>query len=524
MHKETKLILKLLVVLLLVLSYETQAQNSTVNPNGYNVFYFENGNKSSEGTLKNGQPEGYWKNYYESGVLKSEGNRLNGQLDSIWKFYNEEGILREEISYRNDQKNGVTNNYNREGFLVSSTPYKNNKRQGIGFTYYTNGGMHTETIYENGSENGISYEFSPTGEIIGIKVFQNGILTQQEVINRKNSTGEKIGLWKEFYDDRVVKLEGRYSQGKKNGYWKKYSPKGQLVETLKYEKGELIKDAEELTSLDIQQQFYPDSDGKVRFRGSYRKGLAQGTHIWYNLEGEIDSTKIFKEGKLIASGKMDAQGLKQGFWKEFYFPGGELKAEGEYEDGYKIRLWKFYYDDSKIEETGTYGDKEKLVGTWKWYYNNGQALRIEDYKNGKEDGLSTEYNDTGKVVARGEFVNGLEEGDWFYEIGDHLEEGRYEYGLKQGVWKHTYLDNNQLRFEGEFYDDSPQGKHVWYYDNGQKMLEGEYISGIKDGIWKRYYKDGTIMITIEYESGVEVKVDGYKLKFEEKSGDNNGDS
>ena len=152
-----------------------------------------------------------------------------------------------------------------------------------------------------------------------------------------------------------------------------------------------------------------------------------------------------------------------------------------------------------------------------WYFENGQILKEESYKGGKEEGWSIEYNDTGKVILRGEYVNGLPEGDWFYEIGDHLEEGKYEYGLKQGTWKHTYLSNGQLRFKGEFFDDAPQGKHVWYFDNGNKMLEGEYISGIKDGEWRRYYSDGTIMMTIEYESGTETKVDGSKLKFKVSS-------
>jgi uncharacterized protein len=511
-----KYTLQILVLCLLVLNHETQAQNSSVDPNGYNIFYFENGQKSSEGNLKNGQPEGYWKNYFESGVLKSEGNRQNGKLDSIWKFYSEEGILREEISFKNDLKSGVTNNYNTEGFLIASTPFKENKKQGLGFTYFTNGGVSTETIYANGAENGTSYEFAPTGEIIGIRVYQNGILTQQEAINRKNGRGERIGLWKEFYEDRTVKLEGRYSGGKKNGYWKEYSPKSKLVQTYKYLNGELVENAEELTNLDIKQQYYPGSDGKVSFRGSYRKGLAQGTHLWYDKNGQIDSSKIYTKGKLVAQGKMDAQGLRQGFWKEFYYPDGELKAEGEYKNGYRFKVWKFYYEDGKLQESGSYGQKEKLEGKWKWFYENGQILLVEDYKNGKEDGISIEYNDTGKVVAQGEYVNGLEEGEWFYEIGDHLEEGRYEYGLKQGVWKHTYVTTREVRFEGEFYDDLPQGKHVWYYDTGIKRLEGEYISGIKDGLWRRFDKEGSILISIDYQSGNEVKVDGYKLKFEEK--------
>ena len=44
------------------------------------------------------------------------------------------------------------------------------------------------------------------------------------------------------------------------------------------------------------------------------------------------------------------------------------------------------------------------------------------------------------------------------------------------------------------------------------MLEGKYVSGIKAGEWTRYYEDGTTMISIEYSSGREVKVDGVRVK------------
>ena len=40
-----------------------------IDPNGYNVFYYPNGQKSSEGLLKDGQPEGWWRSYNEQGVL-----------------------------------------------------------------------------------------------------------------------------------------------------------------------------------------------------------------------------------------------------------------------------------------------------------------------------------------------------------------------------------------------------------------------------------------------------------------------
>ncbi len=67
------------------------------NPNGYNTFFYDNGSKSSEGTMRDGKADGYWKNYYKNGKVKIEGNRKNFQLDSLWKFYSEKGKLLNQL-------------------------------------------------------------------------------------------------------------------------------------------------------------------------------------------------------------------------------------------------------------------------------------------------------------------------------------------------------------------------------------------------------------------------------------------
>ena len=86
------------------------AQNE-IDPNGYNQFFYENGQLSSEGNMRDGEPDGYWKNYYPNGVIKSEGNRLNYELDSIWRFYEEEGKIILEITYKSGKKNGFRTTY-----------------------------------------------------------------------------------------------------------------------------------------------------------------------------------------------------------------------------------------------------------------------------------------------------------------------------------------------------------------------------------------------------------------------------
>jgi len=479
------------------------------DPNGYNKFYHANGEISSEGTLKNGKPEGYWRNYFESGVLKSEGNRLNHLLDSTWKFYSEDGILREEITYLAGKRNGKTVQYSQEGFKIAEMPYVDDVKEGIVFTYHNNGAEETETPFEKGKENGAAYEFNEKGDIIALMTYQNGFLIRQENINRRDRDGNRTGPWKEFYEDRVVHLEGSYKNDLKNGYWKEYSPKGLLLQTLKYDMGELVTDALELADLEFETEYH--SSGGLSFRGTYRNGQPHGVHTWYDAQGNITGTKVFQDGAMIAEGLMDADGKRQGPWKEYYIT-SELKAEGKYKDGYRVEEWKYYFKSGQLEQTGNYGGKERPQGKWVWYYENGQLLREESFRNGREDGWLIEYSDTGKVITRGEFVDGREEGEWMIEIGDHLEEGVYQDGYKQGVWVHTYTSNGKVRFEGEYFDGIEIGKHVWYYDNGRKMLEGKYLNGIQEGPWNRYDSEGNIILSIEYNQGKEERVDGYKFK------------
>ncbi|RLC26119.1 MAG: hypothetical protein DRH21_02995, partial [Deltaproteobacteria bacterium] len=78
---------RIILLLIFLFSFLGLTAQNVVDPNGYNKFYYENGQLSSEGTMRDGEPDGYWKTYYENGVVKSEGDRKDFKLDSIWTFY-----------------------------------------------------------------------------------------------------------------------------------------------------------------------------------------------------------------------------------------------------------------------------------------------------------------------------------------------------------------------------------------------------------------------------------------------------
>jgi uncharacterized protein len=480
---------------------------------GFQKFFYPTGVISSEGMMKNGKPDGYWKSYFENGKLKSEGNRKNFEIDSTWKFYNEEGKLILEVNYKYGKKNGLKISYLDKETIKEN--FINDVKEGYTRNYYKNGVLKMEIPFVKGLEQGLGKEYSADGNIITIIEYKKGFIVDRMKINRYDQNNHKQGKWYTFYDNGNVKTEGIYKDDKKNGYFKEYTENGDLISVAKFINDKKQEDAEEITKLDVENEYYPD--GKLKASGTYRNGIPEGIRREYNKEGEIERSFIYKKGYVIGEGIVKEDGTKEGHWKEYY-SNGTLQSEGDYKEGKPVGEWKYFYPDNKQEQTGKFTNSGKKTGTWKWYFENGQLMTEEEYKNGVKEGMHTEYDESGKVVEEGEYLNGAEEGPWFTISGDYFERGTYRDGLKNGKWTSLYLvmkDNKTdsiLSFSGNFIDDYPDGKHVYYWENGKIKDEGNYITGKKDGDWFKYNSDGTLFLTITYQNGSEVRYDGVKVK------------
>ncbi|MBN8701472.1 MAG: toxin-antitoxin system YwqK family antitoxin [Bacteroidetes bacterium] len=495
-----------LILLTFVCSYGQQTETGASE---FKIYYYADGKKSSEGTLRQGKPDGYWKTYFPNGKVKSEGNRENFVLDSLWKFYNEDGILTLEYYYENGKKTGEKKTYDsKTGKLLSIENFKEDVKQNFSFNYHSNGKIKDKIPFVDGKENGNAFEYDTLGNIITLTEYKLGFTRKSERINRKDRDGLKQGVWKDFYDNGNLKNEGRYLNDKKDGYFKDYALNGSLLKVEKYTNGKLQEDAPELKKVDIFTEYHPT--GKLKFTGGYKDGVPEGVHRDYNDSGLIVSSKIYSDGVIIAEGIMDEKGNQQGIWKE-YHTNGKIKAQGEYKDAKRVGEWVFYHPNGKVEQKGKYDKKGKAQGLWKWYYESGNLLREENYVNDKLEGNMIEYSDSGKVITKGEYLDGLKEGTWVYEMGDYREEGAYKADKRDGEWKHFYT-NGKLRFEGKFIDGSADGKHKYYHSNGKLMQEGKYIMGNKDGEWVFKDATGLLLLTITYVNDIEIKFDGVKVK------------
>ena len=510
-------------------------KSQVTNPNGYNIFYYENGTKSSEGTMREGKADGYWKNYYKNGVLKIEGNRKNFALDSIWKFYNDKAKITKEVNYLEGKKNGFTISYDTNQLVSSKETFINDIKQGNSFWYYPSGKTKQVTPYVKGKPDGYSYEFSEDSTIISIIKYQGGILANIERINRKDEQGKKQGLFKDFYEDGKLKEEKKYKDDLIDGYVKTYDKKGNLSNTEKFNNGNKVKNAPELAKLDVYKDFY--EDGTLKYEGGYINGMPVGTHYHYKQKFFCDSLPVarddtssvmikkivcrnravpdsaitFNEGIKIEYGAVDSLRNKIGIWSE-YHNSGEFRGKGLYANDKRIGDWIFYYPNEKVEQRGKYDKKGRAQGEWKWFYENGSLLREEIYLDNLRNGIMIEYTEDGKIITKGEYSDDMQEGIWFYETPEYKEIGKYVNDKPDSLWKRFYMPKEKLRFEGRFLNGDEDGKHTWFWENGKKMTEGSYTGGMKQNDWKFFDEAGFNYLTIFYENNVEIKFQGVKIE------------
>ncbi len=509
-HPNNNTFFKINFLILLLLFVNSCFCQDSINPNGFTIFYFENGIISSEGFLKEGKPDGFWKTYYENGSLKSEGLRLNFLLDSIWVFYFKNGNAHQKITYKKNKKNGYLFSFNNKEVLLEKTLYKDNLKTGLSEIYHEiDSGKRSykaeEKLFINNLEHGKAYQYDALGNIITLFEFNMGLLVSKEKINRYDKEGKKNGIWKTYYENRSLKWEGIYAHGLLNGTVKHFNLKGGIRLIENYDQGEL-KEKEQIDFFELERQI--NEDGTITV-GIFLDNKKQGTFRKYNDKEELLLCEIYKNDIKLSSGIVDTSNFKQGKWI-FYFPDGTTKAKGFYVDDMKINEWIYYYQSGKIQQRGFY-EKGNPIGAWKWWYENEKIHRIESFNNGKEEGEIIEYDTIGNIITKGEFINGIKDGKWYYFINDYSEEGDFVDGEKNGIWITKY-NNEILSFKGEYLNGIPINKHVYYYQNGKVKLIGKYNAGEKEGEWNKFNKEGEVVLSIKYKNGIEYKVDGLKIR------------
>ncbi len=277
-----------------------------INPNGYNVFYYENGRVASEGDFKNNVPHGIWKSYYLDGTLKSVGKKTNGLSDSSWVFFDTEGRRAKRFEYAADKKNGCAVFFDTTGNVVKEIFYVNDVAQGEELSYYSSGEIKKRVTVVDGKEEGLLVEYDKNGAVITEEIYDNGYLKDRTEYNRLNDDGEKTGVWRDFYPNGDLKSETAYKNGEKNGLTKTFDKKGRLIDMQRMKGDTVAYFGEDIVMIKLYKEYY--ADGKVRLAGGDNNGKKTGIFREYDREGNIINGYIYEQDTMIAEGLILADG------------------------------------------------------------------------------------------------------------------------------------------------------------------------------------------------------------------------
>lgn len=259
---------------------------------------------------------------------------------------------------------------------------------------------------------------------------------------------------------------------------------------------------------------------------------------------------------LLGQNSMD-QGKKIGHW-EHKDAQGRICAEGDYKEGSRAGLWKFYVSEESRQQqqpdvTGTYGSAGAKQGLWTYTNIRTNLSVLVNFVNDLMQGECIYYDENNSILARGSMLDGIRHGKWiFYDqnnpTGAHhqnglklnkvMTEGYYKDGFRIGVWDYDYYLDPNTRVKGKlsFEDGNNNGRLDFYkveqhptfgiseslvgsgsYANGKKIgrwiefnygTKGDFIEtgnydndGKRDGLWKIRIANQTYLAG-SYKNGI----------------------
>ncbi len=217
-----------------------------------------------------------------------------------------------------------------------------------------------------------------------------------------------------------------------------------------------------------------------------------------------------------------AEGLYNGSYEHYRH--NKLREKGSYKEGRRDGVWTEYNSDGTSPKSERHFKEGKLNGIQKTFYTDGKLESEKGYKMGAEDGPERRWEyQTGKQTVDANFKDNHPEGKQTRHIssniGDYVQVSHYQNGKQTGEYSETW-PNGVVRTAGKYKEGQKDGRWIQNRKDGKPQSENTYKAGELNGESRTFYTDGTVEKITVYAAGVregltkEFFYDSGKLKSE----------
>jgi len=207
-------------------------------------------------------------------------------------------------------------------------------------------------------------------------------INAQPNVNKLDDQGRKTGKWLSYHPGGKKKYEGTFREGYEIGTFKFWNGNGQLTTELIYsQKGEYA-DA---------KMFY--NNGLVKAEGRFHNKKKDGLwKFYFKLPHDLQKEESYKDGKkdgvwriYYRDGKLSSEiywkdGIRDGSWNDF-FENGEPHVEASFKNGVLDGSYTTYFIGTVISKEGEYVNGN-MDGIWRIYDERGVLIKKERYHEG----------------------------------------------------------------------------------------------------------------------------------------------
>jgi len=250
-------------------------------------------------------------------------------------------------------------------------------------------------------------------------------------------------------------------------------------------------------------KLYDTLSSKIAGIFEIKHNLLDGSFVLYHFNGNIYlSGSYFKN-------------LKVGAWKYYYENGNPYKLEN-YNieqtkwgmDYYRFGSWNWWDEKGILRSESEYDSSGFAMGKWITRNNRGGNELERDFAKGQFNGMVKGYFGNGNVKFNFEYKDNfsIDNGKTFYESGELESTGKTFIYCKIGKWDYFYKSGSK-QASGDY------KLHMTVFC--MSSVPNEYYHSTKNGRWVYKYENGNIMAFGDYYSQIEQTSRGdiYKSKM-----------